>query len=128
MALDLSKTVAQLEELTRHMSGQRDAHAAALAAALAHLASADPGEVEARRRSGQVTWLAAGLDGALAGAVAPAPVPPDHAVVAVDGSHIDVDRHSPVRCYVVNIGYVSLRYGELPDAALWNTPRLFASD
>ena len=135
MALDLSKTITQLEELTRHMSGQHDAHAAALAAALAHLASADPDEVEARRRAGQVTWLAAGLDPStgsgqalLAGAVAPAPLPPDHAVVAVDGSHIDVDRHSPVRCYLVNIGYVSLRYGELPDAALWNTPRLFASD
>ncbi len=128
MALDLSKTVAQLEELTRDMSGQRDAHAAALATALAHLASADPDAVEQRRRSGQLTWLAAGLDGALAGAVAPAPLPPDHVVVAVDGSHIDVDRHSPVRCYLVNIGYVSLRYGELPDAALWNTPRLFASD
>ena len=135
MALDLSKTVAQLEELTRHMSGQRDAHAAALAAAIAHLASADPDEVEARRRSGQVTWLVAGLapsadsgKAQLAGAVEPAPLPPDHAVVAVDGSHIDVDRHSPVRCYLVNIGYVSLRYGELPDAALWNTPWLFASD
>ena len=130
MALDLSKTVAQLEELTRGMSDQRDAHAAALATALAHLASADPDAVEQRRRAGQLTWLApiAGLDGALAGAIAPAPLPPDNVVVAVDGSHIDVDRHSPVRCYLVNIGYVSLRYGELPEAALWNTPRLFAAD
>ena len=128
MALDLSKTVAQLADLTHGMSGQRDAHAAALAAALAHLASADPDAVEERRRSGQITWLAAGLDGALAGPIPPAPLLPDHMVVAVDGSHIDVDRHSPAQCYLVNIGYVSLRYGELPDAALWNTPKLFASD
>ncbi|MCH7482001.1 MAG: DNA double-strand break repair nuclease NurA [Chloroflexi bacterium] len=128
MALDLSKTVAQLADLTHGMSGQRDAHAAALAAALAHLASADPDAVEERRRSGQITWLAAGLDGALAGPIPPAPLLPDHMVVAVDGSHIDVDRHSPAQCYLVNIGYVSLRYGELPDAALWNTPKLFASE
>ena len=80
MALDLSKTVAQLAELTRRMSGQRDAHAAALATALAHLASADPDAVEERRRSGQVTWLAAGLDGYLAGALDPPQLPPDHIV------------------------------------------------
>ena len=128
MALDLSKTVAQLEGLTHRMRDQRDAHAEALAAALSHLAAADPAAIESRRTAGRFTWLAAGLDGALAGAIEPAPLPPDHIVVAVDGSHIDVDRHAPARCYLVNIGYVSLRYGELPEASLWNAPRLFAEE
>ena len=128
MALDLSKTVAQLEGLTHRMRDQRDAHAEALAAALSHLATADPGAVESRRTAGRLTWLIAGLDGALAGAIEPTPLPPDHVVVAVDGSHIDVDRHAPAQCYLVNIGYVSLRYGELPEASLWNAPRLFADE
>ena len=56
------------------------------------------------------------------------PLPPDHAVVAVDGSHIDVDRNLPLGCYVINTGYVSLRYGELPGADLWNEPTVALAD
>jgi hypothetical protein len=33
-----------------------------------------------------------------------------------------------VRCFLINTGYVSLRYGELPHAELYSTPRLFVGD
>jgi GNAT superfamily N-acetyltransferase len=39
-----------------------------------------------------------------------------------------VDRHSSVRCYLINIGKVLLRYGENPDARLDSRAALFFGD
>jgi hypothetical protein len=132
MALDLTKTAGQLYAAAPHFTGQRAAKLEALARAATHAQSADPKAIEQRRLAGRSTWLAAGLDAATGPALAAAtpvpPLPPNHAVVAVDGSHIDVDRHAPVRCFLINTGYVSLRYGELPNAELRSSPRLFVGD
>jgi len=128
MSLDLGKTAAQVPGLARHLRERVGAKANTLERALAALGKADPANVERRRSAGKVTWLVAGLDGALARTMPRPPLPPDHIVVAVDGSHIDVDRHSPARCYLINLGHVLLRYGEQPDAWLWNTPSLHAAD
>ena len=49
-------------------------------------------------------------------------------MAAVDGSHIDVDRHLPVKCCLINIGSCVLTYGSTPNAVLMNSPRLYASD
>ena len=48
-------------------------------------------------------------------------------MLATDGSHIDVDRHMPVRCALINISKVSLRYGTRPDARLESHPHLYAT-
>ncbi|ABU58169.1 DNA double-strand break repair nuclease NurA [Roseiflexus castenholzii] len=50
--------------------------------------------------------------------------PPEYAVIATDGSHIDIDRHGAALCYVLNIGRVSLRYGARPTANLSSRPIL----
>ena len=42
--------------------------------------------------------------------------PPDYALVATDGSQIDVERHGMAACYVINVGRVFLRYGARPAA------------
>ena len=118
MSLDLSKTAAQLYGAAPQLAGQREAQLKALARAAGFLGSVDPDAVEQRRSDGKTTFLVAGVDGDLAGATPVPPLPPDHIVVPVDGSHIDVDRHSPAKLFLINTGYVSLRYGELPDAAL----------
>ena len=61
------------------------------------------------------------------GATYAAPPPPsDFTVAAVDGSHIDVDRHLPVRCFVINTGVAALTYGARPDAHLSSDSRLYA--
>ncbi|MFQ3633955.1 DNA double-strand break repair nuclease NurA [Roseiflexus sp.] len=52
------------------------------------------------------------------------PRPPDYAVIATDGSHIDIDRHGAALCYVLNIGRVYLRYGAHPAATLSSRPML----
>ena len=63
------------------------------------------------------------------GAVFDAPdAPADFSVVAADGSHIDVNRHLPLRCALVNIGGCRLTYGDSPDAEMFSRPRLRTAD
>jgi hypothetical protein len=128
MALDLSKTASQIYGAAPHFSGQRSAQLEALVRASEHLHLADTDGIEKRRIEGKTTFLAAGLTGPMSETWPLPPLAPDHVVVAVDGSHIDVDRHSPVRCFLINTGYVTIRYGELPSADLASTPRLFVGD
>jgi hypothetical protein len=56
------------------------------------------------------------------------PRPADYALVATDGSQIDVERHGMVACYVINIGRVFLRYGTQPAAKLSSRPALYYRD
>jgi hypothetical protein len=51
--------------------------------------------------------------------------PPAYAVVATDGSQIDLDRHGAVACYLINIGQVYIRYGDSPAARLSSRPALY---
>lgn len=51
--------------------------------------------------------------------------PPAYAVVATDGSQIDLDRHGSVACYLINIGHVFIRYGQRPAARLGSRPALY---
>ena len=60
--------------------------------------------------------------------VAPSPLPADTCVVAVDGSHVDVSRHLPARCFLINTGVSVLTYGATPEADLFSQPRLYASE
>ncbi|MFP4441317.1 MAG: DNA double-strand break repair nuclease NurA [Chloroflexaceae bacterium] len=53
------------------------------------------------------------------------PRPAAYALVATDGSQIDVDRHGSVFCYLINIGRVYLRYGHAPTARLSSQPALY---
>lgn len=54
--------------------------------------------------------------------------PRDYALVATDGSQIDVERHGMAACYVINIGRVFLRYGARPSARLSSQPMLYFRD
>lgn len=56
------------------------------------------------------------------------PRPPNYALVATDGSQIDMERHGMAMCYVINIGRVFLRYGERPAARLSSMPALYYRD
>ena len=52
------------------------------------------------------------------------PVPSDYALVATDGSQLDVERHGMAVCYLINIGQVFLQYGTTPSAVLQSQPAL----
>lgn len=57
------------------------------------------------------------------------PAPPTaYALVASDGSQVDVERHGIAVCYVINIGRVFIRYGHQPTARLNAEPTLFFRD
>ena len=104
---------------------EREAH---LSLALDTLSSAQADVIEEKRRLSRTTFLVAGLRGSLGGRH-PSPAPPrDYAALAVDGSHIDVDRHMAARCYLINLGTVHIRYGERPMAELGSQPRLYTQD
>lgn len=128
MSLDLTQAAAQLDAAAPQVRARAasDEQAASLVARA--LAGANPAALEARRRAARTTFLVAGVLEEAIGASAPPPAPVDHAVIAVDGSHIDVDRASPARLALVNLGTVVLRYGEEPDAALSSEARLLSTD
>ncbi len=54
--------------------------------------------------------------------------PPEYALIATDGSQIDVERHGMAACYVINVGRVFLRYGASPAAKLSSRPLLYYRD
>ena len=55
------------------------------------------------------------------------PLPENFRVIGIDGSHIDVDRHIAIDCYLINIGGCILMYGQKPEAHLFSNPKLYSN-
>jgi NurA domain len=127
MALYLGKTILQLDQVTQGLAGARNDRQARLAALLEAASRISP-EVarEKTRAAANLPYMAAQVEDSLIGSYTPPPPPPDWCAVSVDGSHIDVDRHLPVPCYLVNLGGCVLTYGAQPDARFFSQPRLAA--
>ena len=124
MALDLSQTVQQIDALAQRLDDGRDDRAQRLNRALRSMREADASEVRQKADSSQGRpFLCAALVDSLADRHSPQEVPHDFCVASVDGSHIDVDRHIPVRCYLINLGGCLLTYGSQPDARLFQPPQ-----
>lgn len=129
MALDLYRTAAQIDAAVAGAdfgTGRERRMDAVLAA----LRGSDAATLNARVEAAQ--GLLAFLPAEAVeppGAVFDAPPPPsDFSVVAVDGSHIDVNRHLPLRCSLINIGGCRLTYGANADAELFSRPSLRTTD
>ena len=60
----------------------------------------------------------------LPGGFPPSRVPADWTVVAVDGSHIDVDRRLPLRCHLINLGSCAITYGRDFGRRLFSEPTI----
>ena len=129
MALDLYRTAAQIDAAVAgaELGSALDRRAEVV---LEALGDADGASLNARVDAAQ--GLLAFLPAEAVeppGAVFDAPdAPADFSVVAADGSHIDVNRHLPLRCALVNIGGCRLTYGDAPDAELFSRPRLRTGD
>ncbi|MCY3637679.1 MAG: DNA double-strand break repair nuclease NurA [Chloroflexi bacterium] len=129
MALDLTRTAIQIDDMAASLrSGRADWHARlenARAAALTFdpvMYSAKLGQAETN-----LDWVVPDVYDRLDVSYAPPLLPRDYIVVGVDGSHIDVSRHLPAHCYLINIGGMTLRYGREPGAQVFSTPRLYAN-
>ena len=46
----------------------------------------------------------------------------------MDGSHIDVDRHLPLRCHLINLGGCAITYGQNHGCQLFSEPTLAVAD
>jgi len=128
MPLDLSQVAAQIEGLAAKLKAEEKERAERLERAPKLLRATDVDSLKRKIASSKTTWLVAGLTEGLDQHYEAPPCPSQFTVLATDGSHIDVDRHSSVRCYLINIGSTVLRYGENPDARLWSEPALFFGD
>lgn len=130
MPLDFTNIAAQVDDMITTLKESREEHRGKLAKALTTLndPNLDLAELQEKLRAAKTSWLVAQLTESL-NRTYPAPtVPEDYTVMATDGSHIDVDRHHAARCYLINIGSVTLTYGSAPDAVLTATPTLYAGE
>jgi hypothetical protein len=132
MALDLSKIVDQITGMVASLKSSRDERLRQLDRAVDILHSQSNNleqlakKIEASKNT--TTWLVAQLIEPIDRHYQSQPVPQDFNIFATDGSHIDVDRHQPTHCYLINIGSVVLNYGSHPHAILDSIPHLYAGD
>ena len=128
MSLDLNSTAAQIDGMAQALRERRQAREERVAHAIAALRTFDLYAYETRRAESEHAEHLPGVPDRPAAVHDAPPAPSDFRVAAVDGSHVDVDRHMPARCFLINIGVSVLTYGTAPDADLRNEPTLYARD
>ena len=130
MALDFGQTTLQMMSAMGDLSTTARSRRQRFADTLDRALAVTPGEAAQRTASaGNRPFIVArtGPEGMLDSI--PPPLPPgDWMAVSVDGSHIDVDRHLPLRCYLINLGGCSLTYGANPDCRFFSEPTLATGD
>jgi len=128
MALDLNQVALQIEGMAAELKAgekEREEHLR-FALDTLHAKAADLDSLKRKIAVSKTTWLVAGLVDGLDQCHQLPQCPSRFTVLATDGSHIDVDRHRPTRCYLINIGSVILHYGENPNAILDSSPVLYS--
>jgi hypothetical protein len=131
MTLDFERLAKQLDDLGPRLRERAEEGQTRLPQALDTVRAwaGRPDSLRERLEAASTTWLLADPLGEPIDAAFPAPPTPDEYVaLASDGSHIDVDRHSPVSCYLLNLGRVRIRYGSQPEADLSSQPELAFED
>ena len=130
MALDLSKIIDQITGMVNSLKSRRDERLQQLCHAVdvLHSQSNNLEQLAKKIEASKTTWLVAKLVESIDRRYQSQPAPQEFTVIATDGSHIDVDRHHPTPCYLINIGSVVLHYGAHPNAILDSTPHLYATD
>ncbi len=130
MPLDLNHVSAQIAGLAAKLKIENNQQKGRLNRAPQLLQGADAAvlqhKIEASRD--RVPWPVASLGSEIAERHDAPPCPGTFSIIATDGSHIEVDRHSSVRCYLINIGRVLLHYGGAPDASIDSHARLYFGD
>ena len=130
MALDLGLTTRQLMSAMDGVADAVRSHGDRLAATLERARSISADEAAFRTAAvGRRPYISArtGPEGLL-DSIAPPEVPQDWIAVAVDGSHIDVDRHLSLRCHLINLGGCAITYGKGPACELFSEPDLAVDD
>lgn len=128
MSLDIHKIASKIETSVSHLASRQEKASNHINKAAQFLLTADPSNLEQKRVLSNPSFLMAGIQASLSKVYEPPELPENHSVFAVDGSHIDVDRHMAMNCYLINIGKVYLQYGIDPKALVSNEPFLYSED
>ena len=131
MALDFGETARQLQSAVGGVALAARSRRQRLADTIERAQALTPAEAAGRTAAaGRRPFLfaRAGPEGLLGSIPPPDDAPADWTAVSVDGSHIDVDRHLPLRCYLINLGGCAIAYGRRPDCRLFSEPTLAAGD
>ncbi|MQF69663.1 DNA double-strand break repair nuclease NurA [SAR202 cluster bacterium AD-804-J14_MRT_500m] len=129
MSLDFSKTVQQITHLSTKSRAEHEDFVVRTDLAIETMRSSSWDAIESKQISaGSRPYLWAKSTESFGSVYPLPPSPTDFCIAATDGSHIDVDRHLPVACALINTGTCLLRYGSDPYAHLSNTPRLYYGD
>ncbi|MEE8420714.1 MAG: DNA double-strand break repair nuclease NurA [Dehalococcoidales bacterium] len=130
MSLDLSKVAPPVGRMVARLKDDRVEREKRLRSALGIIGdeALDLERLKKKIIESRTTWLVAELVEKPANRYQEPSSPDDFSVIATDGSHIDVDRHRSTRCFLINVGSVTLRYGADPEAVLESSPRLYADD
>ena len=126
MSLDLGETIIQLDRVSQSLGRGHHNRQERLKRLIAEAADVSPEVARQRTNRFYEPFLAAQVLDTLLGAVEPLSAPADWVAASVDGSHIDVDRHLPVPCYLLNLGGCVLTYGSRSDAQFFSRPHLAA--
>ena len=130
MSLDLTKVASQVGSMVARLKADREERQKRLQHALdtLHSQATDLDPLKKKLSASKTTWLVAGLVDGLDQHYRVPPTPAEFTVISTDGSHIDIERHKSTRCFLINIGSITLRYGDNPDARLDSSPRLYFDD
>ena len=130
MALDLGLTTRQLLSALDDVALASRTHAQRLNDTLARGLNRSA-DAAARRTAavGRRPYISArtGPEGLL-GSRPPPEVPQDWTALSVDGAHIDVDRHLPLRCHLTNLGGCVITCGKDFGCQLFSEPALAVAD
>ena len=127
MALDVVTLANQVREMTKQvLNGSAEQRRRRLM--ILHLLERHEGHEahwnDAVTLSERSAWLQAQIHDTFATVTALPAIPEDYAIVASDGSQLDVERHGMAICYLLNIGEVLIQYGYNNYAVLRSTPTL----
>ncbi|MEA1958506.1 MAG: DNA double-strand break repair nuclease NurA [Chloroflexota bacterium] len=128
MPLDFSQLAARIDEMAVRTRASGRGREERLRRAVELLESADADALISKLASSNTFWPVAGIIDGLARRCKHSSCPEEYTAVAVDGSHIDVDRHNSTRFYLINTGSAVIRYGANPDAQLSSEAALFFGD
>ena len=130
MALDLGLTTYQLLSALDGVAPNIQSRSRRLDDAIDRALAVPAGEAAFRTAAvGRRPYISArtGPEGLL-GSQPPPEVPQDWTALSVDGSHIDVDRHLPLRCHLINLGGCAITYGANYGCQLFSEPTLAVDD
>jgi hypothetical protein len=130
MTLDFTKVASQIGNMVGKLKDHGGEHEHHLKCALDALCdqSVDLEKLKFKIINSRTPWPVAGLVDGLSQRISAPSCPAEYTAWATDGSDIGVDRHKSARCYLINVGTVSLHYGANPAADLNNYPHLYSDE